>query len=506
MKKFLLLTMFSFSAAYLSAQNCKDCRYISPVFDSVTVTTLHFGQGMTIENNMQQLYMDVYQPYGDTLEARPVLIFAFGGGFVQGSREDWYVKEVCNQFAKAGYVCVAPDYRLGINYAEIVLIQHMRIFFRPMQDLRGCIQYLKADFAEMGNNFKIDTNRIIVGGASSGAITALMTQYCDKESEMAQMGNISALDALGGFYSSTGFFPNYTWNGVAVINMAGALVDANWIEPGDVPVISAHGNQDDIVPYGYGGFGGLTFGFFDLQGSHVIDSIAKLKNVCSYLYTMEGWGHPEEAMGIDYIKSIVYRMALRAHAVINNRSFCCPLDVDIEGDTLHVWTDQPLAETTLAAGIINDNGNATWQWCAIPCFPFTDNGDEITLIPDTNLSYITLIVYEDGCEASDLYIVTDTSVVPQSVYEQLNRIDFSVYPQPANSQLNISADLAEFTRQPIVVEIFNIKGQQIFAQQFSANKNFRASIETDEILSGNYLLRIKSGNQILGAKNFLITR
>ncbi len=502
MKKLLLTAYCALLTAYCFSQNCTDCRYISPVFDSVTVETVHFGAGLTIDGDTMQLYMDVYQPYGDTLDARPVMIFAFGGGFVQGSRTDWYVVEVCNQFAKAGYVCVAPDYRTGIDYGEILGLQHMRIFFRPMQDMRACIQHIKADFSELGNNYKVDTTKIFVGGASSGAITALMTQYCDKEQEIGQMGNISSLDDLGGFNSSTGFYPNYSWNGVAVINVAGALIDADWIEPGNIPVISAHGDADEIVPYKYGGFGGISFGFFDLQGSFVVDSMAKAKGVCSYLYTMAGQNHPSDTMGIEYIKSVVHRLALRAHAVLMDRSFCCPLSVDIEGDTLWVFTDDPIVPVTLTAGIANDNGNSVLQWCSMPC-EFSGTDEEITFTPDTSLSYVVAMTYEDGCESSDLYIVTDTNHTA-GVFEQFRGIDFSVYPQPAKTQITISADLSDFSGQSVMIELFNIKGQRIFVQQFPANKIFLATIETTEFPAGNYLLRLKSGNEIRGAKKILI--
>ncbi len=504
MKKYLLLFALQLSCFFSFSQDCTDCRYISPVFDSVTVETVHFGKSVTIDGDTMQLYMDIYQPYGDTLAARPVLIFAFGGGFVQGSREDWYVVEVCKQFAKAGYVCVSPDYRTGIDYGEILALQHMRIFFRPMQDMRGCIQHLKADYSELGNNYTIDTTKIFIGGASAGAITALMTQYCDKESEMAQMGDISALDDLGGFYSTSGFYPNYSWNGVAVINVAGALIDAGWIEGGDIPIISAHGDADAIVPYKYGGFGGISFGFFDLQGSFVVDSMATAKGVCSYLYTMAGQNHPSDTMGIEYIKSVVHRIALRAHAVLMGRSFCCPLSVDIEGDTLHIFTDDPIVPVTLAAGVSNDNGNPVLQWCSVPC-QFTGTEDEITFTPDTSLGYVAVMVYEDGCESSDLYIVTDTNHTA-GIFERFQGIDFSVYPQPASTQITVSAELPENSAKQITVELFNIKGQQIFAQQFSANKKFQATIETTEFPSGNYSLELKSENEILGAKKIIITR
>lgn len=506
MKKFLLsvFLLSCFTTAF--SQDCTDCRYISPVFDSVTVETVHFGQGLTIDGDTMQLYMDVYQPYGDTMQARPVIIFAFGGGFVQGSRTDWYVIEVCNQFAKAGYVCVAPDYRTGIDYGEILALQHMRIFFRPMQDMRACIQQIKADYSELGNNFKVDTNKIFVGGASSGAITALMTQYCDKESEMAQMGDIAALNALGGFNSSTGYYPNYSWNGVAVINVAGALIDANWIDSGNIPVISAHGDADAIVPYKYGGFGGISFGFFDLQGSFVVDSMATAKGVCSYLYTMAGQNHPSDTMGVEYIKSVVHRLALRAHAVLTGRSFCCPMKVDVQpGDTLFHWYDQVPVDVTLTSALTNDNGNAIIQWCSIPC-QFSGTGNSITFQEaDTNLRYVVAMAYEGGCESSDLYIVSDTAMW-ESIHEYSYSVDFSVYPQPANSQITISADLKQNSVKAITVELYNIKGQTVFVQQFPTNQKLQVSIETNDFPSGNYLLRLKSGNEILGAKKIIVSR
>lgn len=505
MKKFLPFLFCSFYLFSLNAQDCADCRYVASVFDSVTVETVAFGEGEDIDGNNQVLLMDIYQPYGDTVTDRPVMIFAFGGGFVQGSREDWYVKEACNVFAKAGYVAVAPDYRVGIDYGEILQLQHMRIFFRPMQDMRACVQYLKADFSELGNNYSIDTSMIFIGGASAGAITSLMTAYCDKESEMAEMGNISALDDLGGFYSTTSYYPNYSWNGVATVNVSGALINANWIEPGDVPIISAHGNIDDIVPYTYGGFGGLTFGVFDLQGSFVVDSMATAKGVCSYLYRMEGQGHPSESMGIEYIRSVVYRLALRARTIVKGRSFCCPLTVDIEGDTLWVWTDQPPVSATLVAGVTNDNGNAQLQWCSLPC-DFTGSADEITFLPDTSLKYIAAMVYEDGCEASDLYIVTDTMFTPQSIHEYQNKIEFSVYPQPASSQITLSAESIEYEGDELFIELYNIKGQIILNKQIATSTSIKTTIDVSSLPAGNYILRIRSVDEIMGMKKVVVAR
>lgn len=184
------------------------------------------------------------------------------------------------------------------------------------------------------------------------------------------------------------------------------------------------------------------------------------------------------------------------------RSFCCPLSVDIEGDTLHVWTDQALIPATLISSVSNDNGNPVLQWCSVPC-EFTGTDEEITFTPDTSLGYVAVLVYEDGCEASDLYIVTDTSIT-ESVNEYFNQINFSVFPQPAFSQITINADLA--ASNAVNVELFNIKGQLVFSQQFQANQKLQITIETSELPSGNYLLRLKSGSEILGMKKIVISR
>ncbi len=488
-----LLTFFASTA---TAQNCNDCRYISHQFDSVTIETVHFGRGVKIDGDTQELYMDIYQPYGDTVTERPVVMFAFGGAFVQGSKNDWYVKEVCNHFSKAGYVCAAMDYRTGIDYLEILQLQHMRIFFRPMQDYRGAVQYLKWDFSENGNTYRIDTNMIFAGGASSGGITALMMQNCDKPNEMAEMGNISALNALGGFYSSTGFYQNYGWNVAATINIAGALINANWIEQGDDPIISAHGDADQVVPYGYGPLGGgLLGGFFDLQGSYVVDSIARTKGVCSYLYTMEGRDHPSESMGVEYFYSIVYRIMLRMNAVRNNLSFCCPLKVDITpGDTLYYSAGQQAPPATLTANVVGDNGNAALQWCTMPC-QFSSTSSSITVTPDTTLKYIAAIATESNCSAGDLYIVYDSTGLWSSFNSASQQpIQFCVSPQPTNQFLQLVWSDEFRMAKSAKAEMFDLLGKKVLDTTTQFSNSFEL-LDVSHLSAGSYFLRLSVGHK-----------
>jgi acetyl esterase/lipase len=471
-----------------NSQTCSDCRFITPVFDSVTVSTVKFGEGKNVDGNNQELYMDIYQPFGDTMTNRPVAIFAFGGAFVQGARDDWYVVEVCKLLAKAGYVAVSPDYRYGIDYSEIIQLRYMRIFFRPVQDMRACIQYLKADFSELGNNYNIDTNKIILGGASAGAISALMTSYCDKPSEMLQSGSPTALDALGGFYSTTGIYPNYGWGHAAVLNIAGALLDADWIEPGDVPHIAAHGDSDQVVPYGVGSFGPLTAGLFNLEGSYIVDSMAKAKGVCSYLYTMEGKDHPSEDLGMPYIMSVVSRLMLRMHAVINNRSFCCPLNIETDpGDTARYNAAYP--EVTMNAQITNDNGNAQMRWCSFPCNT-TSTSLSLSFTPDTNWQFMTSYVYEGNCQDVSFTILKSDSMYSSvKSYKELSENLFTIYPHPVSGNFVIA--LKNNTTEKIKVEMADLAGRMVYRIETTPQNN-NIFISAENILPGSYILKLSS--------------
>jgi len=487
------------------SQTCTDCRYISPVFDSVKITTVKFGQGPRFNGNMQELYMDIYEPYGDTLSNRPVAVFAFGGAFITGSRDDWYVILACEEIAKSGYVVASIDYRIYDDLtgmiAEIFLLQHQRIFFRPMQDMRAAVQYLKADFAELGNNYRIDTSKILIGGASSGAMTSLMTAYCDKESEMAQMmaGSVAALDDLGGFYSTSGLYPNYSWNAIATFNVAGSLVKANWIEPGDVPIILAHGDADQVVPYKDGSFG--VDSFFDMQGSYVIDSVARAKGVCSYLYTMEGQDHPNEGIGIEYLKSVVYRMMLRMHAVIHGRSFCCELGLKVNPvDT--VYYEPGGDPVCLAACAVNNSGSAQVKWCGMNCLSGENTSSVITIEPDTNLKYVSCMAYEGQCEAVSLNMIKmgtpvacDTpSECKSSSAIILNEMETSVqiYPQPVSGAFTLVAEFAEQLNELVTVEILDITGRKVFSKEFFTGKRLNEPLDVHKLSAGNYLLSIST--------------
>lgn len=231
-----------------SAQSdCTDGRYIyPPAFDSVVVTTnVLFGSNAAVSGGApQNLLMDIYEPAGDVLEERPAVVVAFGGSFVAGSRAD--VAPLCQRLAQLGYVVIAPDYRVGFFFPTSNTTQ--LAVTRCMHDLRGCIRYLRKSVAQDENPWRIDPERIIVGGVSAGGIGAVQVAYLDQSAEIPEVLYDDTL-TIGGIEGNSGS-PGYSSDPLAVWSMSGAVGDTNWIQPGDEPLISLHEEFDYIVPYG----------------------------------------------------------------------------------------------------------------------------------------------------------------------------------------------------------------------------------------------------------------
>jgi len=216
------------------------------LFSEVTVTQgVAFGSNTGFSGGQQTLYLDVYQPAGDTATDRAVMVVAFGGSFILGSRAD--VAPICEAFARMGYVAVAPDYRLGVSFPFNEVSTTLAVM-RGAHDMKACVRFLRRSVAEDGNPYGIDPERIIIGGVSAGAISAIHATYMDQESEIPAV--VAATVAqMGGVEGNSGN-PGYDSKPFACFSFSGAIGDTLWIEPGDVPLASVHETGDGVVPYG----------------------------------------------------------------------------------------------------------------------------------------------------------------------------------------------------------------------------------------------------------------
>lgn len=202
------------------------------------------------------LYMDIYQPTGDTLSERPVVIIAFGGGFLGGSKDHWSMQLLAQSFAKRGFVAALIDYRLGMNVFDEDLSK--RAVYRGIQDGRSAVRFFRAD-ADAANLYRIDPDHIYIGGHSSGGFIAIHNIYMDPGNdiippsvgEWMQDGNLCA--SLG-CLDCAGDNQGYSGTATNVFNLAGGLGELEFIdEEEDFHPVMFHSTDDSTVPYYSGG-------------------------------------------------------------------------------------------------------------------------------------------------------------------------------------------------------------------------------------------------------------
>ncbi len=229
--------------AALHAQECATGRYYTPVFNQIdSIPAVAYGSNTNLLGAQQTLRMDIYAPANDPLAARPVVVMAFGGSFVTGSRAD--MAGLGGMLARMGYVAVAIDYRVGFFIPNTSTTMHA--VQRCVHDMKGAIRFLRKTVAEDGNPYGIDPDRIIASGVSAGAIGALHLTYMNEPSELpAPLVADSA--TLGGMEGTSGPL-GYSSSVIACVSLSGALMDTTWIKAGDPPFCGIHETGDDVVP------------------------------------------------------------------------------------------------------------------------------------------------------------------------------------------------------------------------------------------------------------------
>src|SRR3954452_16391428 len=86
-------------------------RYRDQVFNQVTKKTdIVYGVAPDENGQPEKLKLDLYQPKGDMVQKRPVVIWVHGGGFSGGDKSDDVVSELSERFARKGYVTASINY------------------------------------------------------------------------------------------------------------------------------------------------------------------------------------------------------------------------------------------------------------------------------------------------------------------------------------------------------------------------------------------------------------
>ena len=289
----LVVNIISISL-FFSTLISQNTRYLDIVFDQVNKTEdIVYGNAPDLPfwflfewNTIDiDLDMDIYEPVGDTLTARPVIIFIHTGAFFSGHNELDDVVDLSIASAKRGYVAVSINYRLGLN----ILSEYSgeRAVYRGMQDASAAIRYLK----EFHEEYNIDPENIFVWGTSAGSFIGLHLAY-SQDDERPESTYGSGSDPDLGCIDCEG--NNYIHNSKpkALVSCWGAIGNLGWIDAGDnIPTVMFHGTLDPIVPFNSGYPFTIDIALPIVYGSNLIHDRLNELNIENILYAANGELH-----------------------------------------------------------------------------------------------------------------------------------------------------------------------------------------------------------------------
>ena len=276
-------------------------RYLDDVGDQIVVTSnIVYGSNIGIITQtpaLEELKMDLYQLAGDdTITNKPVVIMLHTGSFLPaiangqptGDKTDNAIVEMCERFAKKGYLAVALNYRLGWNPVstseDVRRSTLIQAAYRGLQDTKTAVRFLRKSAAEDGNPYGVG-DKFAVGGYGTGGYLSLavatlndydsellMAKFIDNSGDTPMpyiipsvLGNFEATDFGMMPADTTGdgvpdtqvplCIPNsvgYSSEVDMVFNAGGALPDISWLEAGEVPIASMQNILDPDAPYGEG--------------------------------------------------------------------------------------------------------------------------------------------------------------------------------------------------------------------------------------------------------------
>jgi PKD repeat protein/predicted esterase len=356
MKPFYLLLFFISLIRLNHAQNnCESVRYKSEIFNSTQNTVgIKFGEAdpYGLINN-QDLYLDIIQPIGDTLEKRPLILHQFGGGFLIGWRTEPVIPQMAEMYAKRGFVFATIDYRLGFNVADGQSAE--RAVYRAAQDMASALRYL----VDNADTYGIDTSAIFLTGTSAGCFSALVNGFmeeADRSDLPSTYGIFLEPQDLGCLQcSGNNNFNNQRVNVHGIINNWGAMLDTSYINPAanakdNLPVISFHGTEDLIVPYGAGYPFSLPI-FPTVQGSSLVHQRLNNLHIKNRFFPLQGLGHEPQLLQLQtwVTDTIIRQGSLFVYEILY-------------GDSIEIQGDNTLCLNTLSSYSVPFNLGSTYCW------------------------------------------------------------------------------------------------------------------------------------------------
>lgn len=147
------------------------------------------GTYMFVKRDTCDLFLDVYNPAKNSEttfngKEKPTVIFMFGGGFIQGTRDDEDYKKWFRQLTDNGYRVISIDYRLGLKGSNKVGVAQVNILDKAIhmavEDLFSATRFIIDNADQLG----VNPSNMVISGSSAGAITVMQAEYeiCNRTS------------------------------------------------------------------------------------------------------------------------------------------------------------------------------------------------------------------------------------------------------------------------------------------------------------------------------------
>ncbi len=222
-------------------------RYLDPIFTNIEKTSdIVYGNSVNYLGQAEDLKLDLYEPVDDTEAKRAVFIWAHGGFFTSGDKSaisSGGTSSIRDHMTKRGWVTISVNYRLnptlpeGFGYVPAGDLNAALAGFKAIHDAQHDVQAAVRWVRAHAEEYRLDPDRIVIGGHSAGATTSMNVAY--NSDDAGNSGN-------PGFSSSV-----TAAIGTGIANAPFADVHP---DPGAEPPVSMyHGDQDSIpfvLPYG----------------------------------------------------------------------------------------------------------------------------------------------------------------------------------------------------------------------------------------------------------------
>ena len=226
------------------------------------------GTYLFVQRDTCDLYLDVYNPAKGSQtsingKTKPTVVFMFGGGFIQGTRDDESYNDWFKMLTQHGYRVVSIDYRLGLKGSNKVGIAQVNVLDKAIhmavEDLFSATNFMIDNAESLG----IDPSNIVISGSSAGAISVMQAEYevCNKTSWASVLPT------------------DFKYAGV--MSFSGAILSRKGkVKYAEAPcaTLILHGTADALVPYKQIAF--FNLGFFG--GGKLVERFKKF----DYNYNM----------------------------------------------------------------------------------------------------------------------------------------------------------------------------------------------------------------------------